>query len=76
MAEELKRLLKESTRKVEALADDLYQASSGYLDMAIAAAGKGTDAANNIRRIRSRVRMPGNGSSAGLPVEPVPVAKA
>ena len=70
--EDLKRQLKESTRKVEEFADDLYRSSSGYLDMAIAAAGKGSDAAANIRRIRSRVRMPGNGS-AETPVEPLPV---
>ena len=74
--EDLKRQLKESTRKVEALADDLYQSSSGYLDTAIAAAGKGTDAAKNIRQIRSRVRMPGNGPAEAPTVHPVVEAKA
>ena len=69
--EDLKRQLKGTTREVEALADDLYRTSSGYLDATIAAAGKGSDAANNIRRIRSRVRMPGE--PAGTPtVQPLP----
>ena len=70
--EDLKRQLRGVTQEVVALADDLYRSSSGYLDAAIAAAGKGSDAAANIRRIRSRVRMPGNGS-AETPVEPLPV---
>ena len=74
--EELKRALKESTRKVEALADDLYQSSSGYLETAIAAAGRGTDAAKKIRQNRSRVRMPGNGPEEAPAVPPVAEAKA
>lgn len=73
--EEDKRRLKASTREVEGLADDLYRSASGYLDAAIAAAGKGSDAANIIRRIRSRVRMPDE-SAAAPTVEPLPESKA
>jgi len=56
--EELKRLAKQATEDLETWLDDLYRTASGYLDAAIAAVGKGTDAAKNFQRLRSRVRMP------------------
>jgi hypothetical protein len=71
--EDLKRQLKEATAEVEALTDALYRRASGYLDAAIGAVGKGSDAAKNIQRLRSRVRMPGDqvaASGAAPAVEP------
>lgn len=71
--EDLKRQLKEATLEVEALTDELYRSASGYLDAAIGAVGKGSDAAKNFQRLRSRIRMPGDQTaSVGIPaVEPV-----
>jgi len=72
--EDLKRQLKEATTEVEALTDALYRSASGYLDAAIGAVGKGSDAAKNFQRLRSRIRMPGDqvAASGGAPtVEPV-----
>ena len=56
--EDMKRASKAQTEETVALTDDLYRTASGYLDAAIAAAGKGSEAAKNFQRLRSRVRMP------------------
>jgi len=56
--EDLKRQLKESTKVVEAETRKLDMMASGYLDAGIAAVGKGSDAAKNLQRIRSRIRLP------------------
>jgi len=72
--EDLKRQLKEATAEVEALTDALYRSASGYLDAAMSAVGKGSDAAKNFQRLRSRVRMPGDqvaGSGEAPTVEQV-----
>ncbi len=70
--EELKRASKQATEDLETRLDDLYRAASGYLDAAIAAVGKGSDAAKNFQRLRSRVRRPDDGGQA--PTEPTPAA--
>ena len=72
--EDLKRQLKEATAEVEALTDALYRSASGYLDAAMGAVGKGSDAAKNFQRLRSRIRMPGDqvaASGEAPTVEPV-----
>ncbi len=68
--EELKRDLKASTEEVVALTEELYRTASGYLDAAIAAVGKGSEAAKNFQRLRSRVRAPDQGGEA--PPAPAP----
>ena len=68
--EAAKRRLKASTATVVAMKRDAYLAASGSLDMAIAAVGKGSDAAKNLRRYRVRARRQGD---ATTPVEPAPV---
>jgi len=48
----------------------MYATASGYLDMAIAAVDKRSDAAKNFRRLRSRVRRPNNADvQAQTPVQ-------
>ena len=66
--EELKRALRESSEVVDRTNDELYRVTSGYLDAVIGALGKGSDAANNVARLRSRIRAVGPSPS---PVEPV-----
>ena len=56
--EDQKRELKDSTKEVEATHDDLYRSTSGYMDACIGVVGKGSTAAKNFRRLRSRIRMP------------------
>ena len=51
-----------------------YVAVSGYLDMAIAAVGKDTDAARNFRKLRSDMEREARNLPAPTPV-PLPVAK-
>ncbi len=70
--EELKRQAKLATEELEDRLDDLYRTASGYLDAAIAAAGKGSDAAKNFQRLRSRVRMPDQGDEPAPEVPPNP----
>jgi len=67
--EAAKRQLRASTATVVATKKQAYLTASGYLDMAIAAVGKGSDAARNLRRYRSQARRQGD---ALVPVEPVP----
>ena len=68
--EDRKRQSKQATEDVVALTDDLYRMASGYLDAAIAAAGKGSEAAKNFQRLRSRVRQPDQADETPT-VEPV-----
>jgi len=73
--EDLKRELKDTTVVVEESNDDLYRTTSGYLDACIGMVGKGTIAAKNFRRLRSRIRMPGEQSDEMVTVEPIPEGK-
>ncbi len=56
--EAAKRNQKAATAAFEALKGQLYTKASGILDMAIAAVGKTTDAAKNLRRYRSQINRP------------------
>ena len=56
--EDAKRNLRDLTVEVEAAMDDLYREESGTLDACIGLVGKGTPAAANFQRLRSRIRMP------------------
>ena len=62
--EELKRELKAVTRAVLAANRKLYLLASGDLDTAMAAVGKGSDEAKNLRRLRSRIRDPAEQTAA------------
>jgi hypothetical protein len=72
-----KRGLKDDTADVEATHDDLYRTASGYLDAIIGVVGKGSTAAKNYQRLRSRIRMPGDQTveETTTPVEPLPEAQ-
>ena len=67
--EGIKRELKAATKVTSAKMRKAYITASGMLDMAIAAVDKTSDAAQNFRRLRSRVRQPGLVDEA----KPVPV---
>ena len=72
--EEAKRKQRASTEAFVALKRQSYVTASGFLDMAIGAVGKDTDAAANFRRMRSdmdrdRQERP-DGSEEPLPVPP------
>ena len=67
--EAAKRNARQSTVTFEALKDDLYEMSSGVLDMVIAAVGKNSDAGKNLRRYRSRIHRPPR-DGVVLPPEP------
>ncbi len=66
--EDLKRQLKATTVTYMATRRKLYVIASGALDTAMASVEKNSDAAKNLRRLRSRVRAPrGPGApAAGL----------
>jgi hypothetical protein len=66
-----KRELSDLTAELNAANDDLYRTTSGYLDACIGVAGKGSRTANNFRRIRSRIRLPGDQSGELGQVESV-----
>ncbi|MBI4416420.1 MAG: hypothetical protein HY557_05500 [Euryarchaeota archaeon] len=66
---ELRRQAKAATAHSDAMTRRLYVASSGFLDMAIAAVQKDSDAAKDFRRLRSRVERPPKGE---LPAEESP----
>lgn len=66
--EAAKRQLKAATESFVALKRQGYLTASGYLDMAIAAVGKGTEAAKNLRRYRVRARRQGD-ATVPTPVE-------
>jgi hypothetical protein len=59
--EAAKRNARQTTSTFDTLKDELYEMSSGVLDMAIAAVGKNSDAGKNLRRYRSRIRRPQRG---------------
>ena len=71
--EAMKRDLKAQTTKVVALTRKAWAMASGYLDAGIAAVGKGSDEAKNLQRLRSRIRLPADGTEATA-VEPLPEA--
>ena len=74
--EELKRKAKESTVGYEASLQELYIVSSGVLDTMMAAAGKTSNDAKNLQRLRSRIRKPATHSETVAPTDPsVPAAK-
>ncbi len=68
--EDLKRESKASTEETVSATDDMYRAASGYLDAAMAAAGKGSETAKNFQRLRSRVHDPYVAPTEVLPVQP------
>lgn len=72
--EAAKRQARASTETFVAMKRRAYVTGSGYLDMAIAAVGKDTDAAKNLRRYRSRIHRPRTGGADAGPVPP-PSAK-
>jgi len=70
--ERLKKELRESTVDVDAANDDAYRTTSGFLDALIGAVGKGSPAAKNFQRVRSRIRQPDDGAlPTTTTVEPV-----
>jgi len=70
--EQLKRMLKTTTNAHVVLLRRLYTMASSILDMMIGAVQKGSVAAKNLQRIRSRIKRP-NGVEAPT-VEPLPQA--
>ena len=58
--EEAKRVSVAATAEMEAAVDEFYRACSGYLDAIIGVVGKGSPAAKNMARLRSRIRRPGD----------------
>ncbi len=71
--EDAKRVSLAATAADEAASDDYYRAASGYLDVMIAAAGKGSIKARNFQRLRSRVRDPDAPEAPAVePVQPSP----
>ncbi len=74
--EEAKRVSLAATAELDEATDVLYRAASGYLDAIIGIVGKGSAAARNIARLRSRIRMPGDQTAvAETPGEPAPHAQ-
>ena len=69
--EDAKRVAVEATAKTEEATDELYRAASGYLDAIIGIVGKGSRAAKNMQRLRSRIRVPDASPDAAITVEPV-----
>jgi len=67
--EAAKRNARATTDTFVTLKRELYELSSGVLDMAIAAVGKNSDAGKNLRRYRSRIRRRDGGEA---PPELVP----
>jgi len=62
--EALKRELVEMTPQVNEAFDDLYRTLSGFTDVLVGALGKGSPAARNLQRLRSRIRQPGDQTRA------------
>ena len=60
--EEAKRVALEATAAMDEATDLFYRAASGYLDAIIGVVGKGSLAANNMARLRSRIRAAGDQS--------------
>jgi len=66
--EEAKRVAAEATAEMDEATDDFYRSCSGFLDAVIGVVGKGTVAARNLGRLRSRIRAPGDqGGEASSP---------
>ncbi len=76
--EEAKRVSLEATAELDEAADVLYRAASGYLDAIIGVVGKGSAAARNMARLRSRIRMRGDQVTAtpDTPGDPAPHTQA
>jgi len=55
--EDAKRASLAATAEVGAAVDDFCRACSGYLDAIMGVVGKGSPAAKNMGRLRSRIRM-------------------
>ena len=55
---DLRRQAKAATAHSDAMSRRLYVTGSGFLDMAIAAVAKDSDAAKDFRRVRSRTERP------------------
>lgn len=73
--EDAKRVSVEATAEMDGASDELYRAASGYLDAIIGVVGKGSPAARNMARLRSRIRMRGDQAiAAETPGEPAPQA--
>ena len=70
--EAAKRHQKAATEVFMVAKRDYYLATSGYLDMAIAAVGKDTDAAKNFRKLRSDVDRGSREAPAEI-AQPLPV---
>lgn len=68
--EAAKRQLRATTESFVALKRQAYLAASGYLDMAIAAVGKGSEEAKNLRRYRIRARRRQGDAMIPTPVQP------
>ena len=74
--EEAKRVLLAATAEANEATDTFYRASSGYLDAIMGVVGKGSAAAKNMARLRSRIRMPGDQTAeATTPGGPAPGAQ-
>src|SRR3989304_2285543 len=74
--EALKRQLKAQTVVVEAARHRLHVNASGILDAAIAAVGKDSDAAANLRRIRSDIKRDMQTADDSTTPAPPPAAYA
>ncbi len=66
--ETAKRVSKAKTDEFLSAKKELYVGVSGYLDMAIAAVGKSSAEAKNMRRYRSGIFRPAKGGPVTLPV--------
>ncbi|HEV8594383.1 MAG TPA: hypothetical protein VGR51_02525 [Thermoplasmata archaeon] len=58
--EDAKRASMEATAEMDGATDAFYRAASGYLDAIIGVVGKGSPAARNMARLRSRIRAAGD----------------
>ena len=65
------RQSREATARSAAMSQRYYVTASGFLDMAIAAVSKDSQAAAEIRKLRSRVVRPPRDADASVAVEPV-----
>lgn len=67
-----KRMQKAKTSEFLAAKAELYEGTSGYLDMAIAAVGKNSENGKDMRKYRSRIRRPSEPLPVTLPVQGPP----
>lgn len=74
--EDAKRVALTATVELDESADALYRAASGYLDAIMGVVGKGSLAAKNMAKLRSRIRQPGDQvGGSETPGEPAPSAQ-